>query len=240
MWEYASKPGAGAGSLILFYPVRGLTSGEFRFDALSFMYEGASTSGVGSSWLVAGFNLGTEFGQSAAENFTFTVSKLDIEQTIFPRPALTDNYDQWASAYGLTGTNASPGADPDRNGMSNLMEYALNLNPVASGSGNVMNGAVRTYGTNSYISTRFTRVPLATDITYTVESSPDLTNWAAVATGSQGGALTGPGVVTDDPTSTIPHTVEVRDTVPQIAGAGCRTGKLPKLKIFRRIRWGSV
>jgi hypothetical protein len=210
--EYASAIGAGGGSLILFYPTQGLTSGELRFDALTFMNEAASTAAVDSDWLVAGFDLGTEFGQSATEAFTFTVNKLDIEQTIFTPPAVDESYSQYAASYGLTGTNATPAGNPEANGASNLLDYALNLNPVASGAPDLQ-AAVRTYGATSYLSIRFTRVPLATDITYIVESSPDLTAWTTVATGSDGGALTGPGVVTDNASSTVPHTVEVRDTV---------------------------
>lgn len=123
----------------------------------------------------------------------------------------------YAAGFGLTGANAAPAADPDADGLSNLLEYALNLNPTASDAGSAAlpaaTVALRPYGSEKYLSIRFTRVPLATDITYVVEGSSDLASWTAVATGTGGAALGGPGVVSDDGSTTAAHTVEVRDTV---------------------------
>ncbi len=123
----------------------------------------------------------------------------------------------YAASNGLTGADAAPGADPDGDGLTNLMEYALNLNPAVSdaGSGATPQAqvAVRSYGGVNYLSIRFTRVPLATDITYLVESSADLATWTTVASSTGGATLSGAGVVADAG-GTSPHTVEVRDTVP--------------------------
>ena len=135
---------------------------------------------------------------------------------------VVDTISHYLTAAGLTGTNTAPTADPDADGLSNLVEYALNLNPAQSdaGSGSLPQSqvAIRAYRGASYLSIRFVRVPLATDISYVVESSPDLLGWTTVASATGGGALTGSGVVSDDASSTAPHTVEVRDTVPQTDG----------------------
>jgi hypothetical protein len=80
--EYASKIGAGGGSIVLFYPKHQMKAAELRFDALLFLKEAADTAKVGPNWLVPGFDLGTEFGESATEDYTFTVKKVKIEQTM--------------------------------------------------------------------------------------------------------------------------------------------------------------
>ena len=135
---------------------------------------------------------------------------------------VVDTLSHYLTAAGLTGTNTAPTADPDNDGLSNLVEYALNLNPAQSdaGSGSLPQSqvAVRVYRGGGYLSIRFVRVPLATDITYVVESSADLLSWTTVASATGGGALTGGGLVSDDASSTAPHTVEVRDTVAQADG----------------------
>jgi Glycosyl hydrolase family 12 len=75
--------GTGPGTDVLFYPASGtgLTTGEVRFDALLILEEAAATSGVGTSWYVAGVDLGSELGQSATQSFKVTYTKLSIEQT---------------------------------------------------------------------------------------------------------------------------------------------------------------
>lgn len=132
----------------------------------------------------------------------------------------------YLATAGLTGANAALNADPDGDGLTNLTEYALNLNPAKSDAGSTAvpqsQVAIRAYGGTNYLSILFTRVPLATDITYIVESSPDLLTWTTVATGAGGAALSGPGLVSDDAANTAPHTVEVRDTVAQTATDGQR------------------
>ena len=80
--EYST--GTGGGNTVFFYaaPAQQVTSGEVRLNLLDFMKEGAATGGVGNSWWLAGIEFGTEFGDGATENFTFNVTKLDIEQTM--------------------------------------------------------------------------------------------------------------------------------------------------------------
>lgn len=72
---------------------------------------------------------------------------------------------------------AGEGADPDADGLANLLEYALGSNPlVANASGVVVDtttGALRLTAP---------KVATATDITYLVEVSGDMVNWTASGT----------------------------------------------------------
>ena len=67
--------------------------------------------------------------------------------------------------------NAADTANPAGDGIDNLLKYALGLNPLAS----EVNPATQTIG-NGYLTLTVPKNPNATDITYTVEVTSDLTN----------------------------------------------------------------
>lgn len=53
----------------------------------------------------------------------------DVTVTILPPPP----FDTWLTTYPtLTGNNTLPTADPDGDGVTNLMEYATAMNPTAN------------------------------------------------------------------------------------------------------------
>jgi hypothetical protein len=64
------------------------------------------------------------------DNANYQVVTFSINVTV--NPALTP-IQAWGSEFGLSGTNASPNADPDGDGWSNAQEYAFGLNPSAAG-----------------------------------------------------------------------------------------------------------
>jgi hypothetical protein len=64
-------------------------------------------------------------------NNELTVVKVEINN----RPGMTlidppPSYADWTGSFGLGGTNAAYAADPDSDGMNNLLEYALGGNPT--------------------------------------------------------------------------------------------------------------
>lgn len=116
----------------------------------------------------------------------------------------------YLAGYGLTGTNAALTFDYDRDGIPNLMEYALGLNPTVANRAGLPVVILKSYGGPLFLSMTFTRSAVATDLTYIVEGSPDLTSWSNCATSTAGGAMQGPGFVTERAVGTN-FNVEVRD-----------------------------
>jgi hypothetical protein len=78
---------SGPAKNVLFYPgpgSYGMTSGALKFDALPLHLEAAAQSGVDKAWLIPGVCLGNELGDSESENFTFTLKRFGIQQTVTP------------------------------------------------------------------------------------------------------------------------------------------------------------
>ena len=81
------------------------------------------------------------------------------------------NYTSWATAHGVTGGLTG---DSDHDGISNAVEYALNLNYAGS------DGSAGTYSGNTL---SFAKRPEAVsngDVTYTIEVSTDMLTWTPV------------------------------------------------------------
>lgn len=75
-------------------------------------------------------------------------------------------------------------ADPDRDGWPNLLEYALGMEPLSSG-GAPLQYSLQTFEGQRYLTLAVTKNPKATDVTFTVEVSGDLTlpnAWSATGT----------------------------------------------------------
>lgn len=91
----------------------------------------------------------------------------------------TGNYTSWATTNGVTGGS---NGDSDKDGISNLIEYGLNLNPAGS------DGSAGTFSGNTLT---FTKRPVAItngDVSWVIETSSLLTpgSWTPVVTQSAG------------------------------------------------------
>ena len=66
-------------------------------------------------------------------------------------------------------------ADPDKDGCSNLLEYAFHTNPNSASSATHPQAGLE----SGYATLTYNKLLSATDLTYTVEESPSLTtpNW---------------------------------------------------------------
>ncbi len=68
---------------------------------------------------------------------------------------------------------SGPNADPDQDGIVNLLEYAFGLEPKVPNANAAPTGAI----TNGYFTLTYDQFKAATDLTFTVETSNDLVTW---------------------------------------------------------------
>ena len=94
--------------------------------------------------------------------------------------AAPQGYNVWASSNGLSGANALDMATPVKDGIPNLVKYALGLNPnqVSTAVTNGVNPGLplgRQEGNS--LTLTYQKDTSKSDLTYTVETSTDLVNW---------------------------------------------------------------
>jgi fibronectin-binding autotransporter adhesin len=120
-------------------------------------------------------------------------------------------YDSWATAKGLTGANNGPQQDPNNNGITNLMEYVLNGDPLNGESPQAILPTQDSSGANLVFT--FHRLhESASDTTQVFQYGTDLTGWTdvAIAAGTYGSVTV--AVTADFPATGID---EVVVTVPK-------------------------
>lgn len=96
----------------------------------------------------------------------------------------TSNFDTWAQANGL-GAGASLTADQDGDGMSNLLEYALDSNPIIDSSQDLPSGTTELIEVDGvidrYLTLTFQRNLAASELNFIVELSANLAGWSDTA-----------------------------------------------------------
>ena len=88
----------------------------------------------------------------------------------------------WKTAPGMFSTVelADPNfstADPENDGLKNIMEYSFNRQPHTPDSAGTVQGGIVTDGGGTYLALTFTRFKGASDIAFQVEVSNDLQTW---------------------------------------------------------------
>jgi len=154
------------------FTVDGLVAGE-AIDTVTLVASGGTQAQdpVGPYMLTASDPVGGAFNRFRSGNYTFTflngtLSVIDPPTTI----SLSD----WATQNGLIDANAAPDADPDKDGLSNLMEYYLGLSPTSpSGSGGVFS---LSKGSNNTVSLTYHRAKGVTGVSAAVQATGDLSN----------------------------------------------------------------
>lgn len=101
----------------------------------------------------------------------------------------TDPFLPWIAGFGLTGSDALPGSDPDNDGQNNLLEFALNGIPNSGASSGKLRSSVElvagdnalTYTlpvrTGAVFSGSAAQTSTIDGITYTIEGSDALSTW---------------------------------------------------------------
>lgn len=98
-------------------------------------------------------------------------------------------YDQWAIAKNLPAGKNEPGQDADDDGIKNVVEYAVESNPLRSGD------VILAVGDTSPVTLNYQYWAGKTDISVYLESSPDLVVWTSIASSINGGI---PSAIADD------------------------------------------
>ena len=91
-------------------------------------------------------------------------------------------YDAWRAAHFTDAefTNdlvSGPNADPDGDGIPNLLEYALGLDPKTANVGGLPQPQIVTVNGQDYLSMTVAKPQTASDVTYSAEVSGDLLSW---------------------------------------------------------------
>jgi uncharacterized delta-60 repeat protein len=128
----------------------------------------------------------------------------------------------WAASFGLTGTSAAAGADPDRDGVSNGAEYVLGGNPILAES---FAGPVGTTTGGGMIFS-FPRDDFSetTDVALTVESGADLLTWPTVFTIGTDTGASSPGV-------SVTENGAAPDIITVTISQGTATRRFARLKV---------
>jgi CubicO group peptidase (beta-lactamase class C family) len=87
-------------------------------------------------------------------------------------------------------------ADPDTDGLSNLMEYSMGLTPLQADTSRRPLPAIQTVSGTPYLTLTFRRLYLANEVDYGVEVSSNLFNWGAGAQMLSGPVLNADGTET--------------------------------------------
>jgi hypothetical protein len=167
----------------------------------------ATTTDGFASW---NFNLPLAVGTNpitiiATDSAASSGNQTTISQMVTRQPDVfgTGLPDDWKAAHGLdpnsiAGDNA-PLADPNHNGLQNLLEYAFNTDPLG-GTNEAFQFAVQTNSVDGllYLTCSYPQRIGALDLTYTVEWTDDFSAWtSSPAQIEQIGAVANPDNLTE-------------------------------------------
>ncbi|MBP7949716.1 MAG: M6 family metalloprotease domain-containing protein [Verrucomicrobiales bacterium] len=182
-WNFAQHA---TGSLLL--DVGGSAAGQF--DRLS-VNRTATLAGTVSVTKLNGYAPaeGTTFPFLTAGSVTGTFANVTggfaadytgTTATLRAAPVMPLTFEQWAASKGLTGGNALPEADPDKDGFSNFFEYVHNMSPTAA-SGPPDTAGTASIGGQQWLTLHFRRYDdrEAAGVTYTPQTGSSLGNWSA-------------------------------------------------------------
>jgi len=129
----------------------------------------------------------------------------DLAFTGYTKPFEIWQGQTWTATGGITDPNAAQASDADFDGQANLLEYAFGTGPLTAGTSPLVYDTA-TVSTQKYLRLSVPKNAAATDVTFTIEATSDLSNSASWSSA---------GLVTEQDTSTR---LTVRDAVPMSSG----------------------
>ena len=123
--------------------------------------------------------------------------------------------DIWRTEHFGSSTNnsiSSDPADPDGDGVPNLLEYAFGTSPQTRTTTNLPHATRMTTNGNDFVALEFTAIPAPSGLIYTVQSSGDLNNWTNEWRNNNGTITNSPNII--DLTSTDPSKKVIRLSSP--------------------------
>jgi hypothetical protein len=129
----------------------------------------------------ATLSIGGSYSLRLRADDSSAVSFKDISFNGYATPYELWQSQQFTSTGGIADPNAALLLDPDHDGLSNFMEYALGTNPNASNSSAISVDA-EPVSTSRYLRLSITKNPNATDVQFVVEATATLavpTSWSS-------------------------------------------------------------
>ncbi len=138
----------------------------------------------------------------AAGSGSWTVQQSGNDLVLAYSPATGTPYDTWAASAGLTAANNAPGADPDGDGVPNLLEFYTDGNPLVPSAANLP----RVSATSPALVVTVKRRDSAAGLTAVWETSSSLATGSWQAVDPSAVSVVGNGGAADDVTVTLPVT----------------------------------
>jgi len=153
------------------------TSHNFAFNNQIY---GSTSSAIDAQNIGSSNYLSQNILSGNVNNFASTTSAVFFNPPVGSL-SLSTTYTNWLAQYFWYGADSAPTADPNQNGISNLLEYALDLNPLSLNPPTLPAVGWDTNSAGGSCLTFTYRHNLkAQDLTYEVLSSKDLQTWSVL------------------------------------------------------------
>jgi hypothetical protein len=146
---------------------------------LPFTYQWSTVSSPGALSIANPAALATNATFSTLGNYTLRLTATDSLASTFDDLNFSfagTPFEQWRTAQfanGISNPDSAPTADPDHDGLTNLVEYALGTNPGIGNDTGLASTITNTSGTK-YFQLTVPKNPAATDVTTSIQLSTSL------------------------------------------------------------------